>query len=210
MILVGIFPLLPIIVDPLLKFSLPPWVLSFLAVVSWVYMAHLMRSLSKEYQDELTEQNRHITENEKLQKQVSELSQNGVEGSANLGLVRKIVEKDFTDKNALLESKISELEEQLSEKDLINSKLESEYKNLNDKFTTTHDQLTKSQAEFNALRNSPISTVNLMELKLKDINHKLAERDEQMNVQETNLRNILDLVPNITIKPLVRLETFPH
>lgn len=196
---VGLLPLLPVAFGPFVNIMVPAWITACLAITSWIFMINLVRNVSLENQDNEKKIDEFNNENISLKEKLSEQNkQSQTSDQPNMGLIRKIAEKDFAHERAELESKVKDLEAKLGQERSNSAKFEEQFKNLNSKYTETSDQLSKIQAENSSLKNSPLNSESLMKLKVADINRRLAERDEQMSAQESNLRSILELLPNIT------------
>ena len=198
LVLAGLIPLIPVLIDPISEMNLPTWMASLLALATWAYLSSLCLRMSHQRQDEtssLEGKERHI---EELKRKILALEAKDQENSpVNLSLVRKIAEKDFATEKADLESKLEELTAKLKETENSHSKAQFELEAIKSNSDKLGEELSGLKAENQTLNNAPRSTINLLEIRIKELEGKLSERDEQLATQETLLRRILDLVPNI-------------
>ena len=195
--LVGALPLLPIFLDPMTSLSLPTWAIIFLISCTWGYMFFLLLKENKQKLAFKTQTSNKIKENELLNIKILGLEGHSEQKPINLGLLRKIVEKDFSKVKTDLVSQISELKAKLTESETRYQKTKSDLHHIKSDSEKLGEELTGLKVENQTLNNAPRNTISLLELRNKELESKLFERDEQLNTQESLLRKILDLVPNI-------------
>lgn len=197
-VLAGLIPLIPVLIDPISQMNLPTWMASMLALATWAYLSHLCLRTSQQRQDELASvKSKESTILELKRKILGLESSNQDKSPVNLSLIRKIAEKDFASERANFESKIDELTAKLKETENSHSKAQFELEAIKSSSDKLGEELSGLKAENQTLNNAPRSTVNLQEIRIRELEGKISERDEQLATQETLLRRILDLVPNI-------------
>ena len=198
LLLSGLIPLIPVLIDPISEMNLPTWMASLLALATWAYLSSICLRISHQRQDESTNLESKDKQIQELNRKIIGLEAKDQEKSPiNLSLVRKIAEKDFANEKADLVSRIDELTAKLKDTENNHSKAQFELEAIKTNSDKLGEELSGLKAENQTLNNAPRNTINLLEIKIKELEGKLSERDEQLATQETLLRRILDLVPNI-------------
>ncbi|MFK7823884.1 MAG: methyl-accepting chemotaxis protein [Oligoflexales bacterium] len=198
LVLAGLIPLVPVLIDPISEMNLPTWMASLLALATWGYLSSICLKIFHQKQDESKSLEGKDSQIAELNRKIIGLEARDQEKSpVNLSLVRKIAEKDFANEKADLVSKIDDLTAKLKDTENSHSKAQFELEAIKNNSNKLGEELSGLKAENQTLNNVPRNTVNLLEVRIKELEGKLSERDEQLATQETLLRRILDLVPNI-------------
>ncbi|MCB9228207.1 MAG: hypothetical protein H6618_01210 [Deltaproteobacteria bacterium] len=198
LIFAGLVPLVPLVLNPVISLEIPDWLLMLLAISSWVYMSHTLIRESERQDQILDDQNKAEEELHSLKEKLSE-AENKAEKCApvSTALIRKIAERDFAKIRIDLESKIKELQCKLVDAETSESHLKYELSSVKLKNETLSEELSRLKSEHQSLTQVPQNTVTLLELKSRELESSLGERDEIMSVQENQLRKILDMIPDI-------------
>lgn len=200
-ILCGFLLTLPLIVAPLINTTLPLWLPPVLSLALWGYFVYflikdrvLVESIQSEKVDaeqSLKQVNDKLAEIKKIRKEMKPV---------NMGLIRKMMSKDYDEEKNKLTSKIKELESSLHQYENKYNKIQYDLATSNSKVSALKDDLVKHKNSNSSGDFSSTSPISLMEIRIKRIENSLGEKDEQLNAQEALLRKILDLIPNIDIQ----------
>lgn len=194
----GLLPLVPVLLNPFINLGLPLWLGGVLSLLSWFFMSHVAIREAGNGQSLMTKKNSLNTELQTLKEKLKQLEDSGEKSRPiNTSLLRKIVEKDFSKVRVGLETKVKELQSKLVEAESSQSKVKYELAAMKSKSERLGEEVSGLKVENQSLTNTPQNTITLLELKSRELEARLGERDEQMTVQEGQLRKILDLIPDI-------------
>ena len=194
----GLLPLVPVLLNPFINLGLPLWLGGVLSLLSWFFMSHVAVREAGNGQSLSKKKNSLATELKTLKEKLKQLEDSGEKSRPiNTSLLRKIVEKDFSKVRVGLETKVKELQSKLVEAESSQSKVKYELAAMKSKSERLGEEVSGLKVENQSLTNTPQNTITLLELKSRELEARLGERDEQMTVQEGQLRKILDLIPDI-------------
>lgn len=194
---IGLASITPILFVPIAGTVVPSWVGSILALCGWLFMSlSLFREarVRNEIHSDMDDFENKIKElTQALEK---EKSTNATPKSTNVGLVRKVVEHEFSEIQANLTAE--------------KAKIMDDLKLMQEKHTEARHEAEKARAEYNALLKKSaseedgnpskenVTAILSAEVKAKALETKLAQTDETFTLQESVMRKILNLVPNIS------------
>ncbi len=115
----------------------------------------------------------------------------------DFSLAKKIVEKDYLHQKTDLESSLENMKKTLDDTAQRESRYKTELDALKVRYSETEEQLSEEKNRIKKLENSPMEFLSNLEIRRKELENKIEERDEQLTVQESLLRKVLELIPSI-------------
>lgn len=171
-------------------------IMGFVATICWLLVASRAVWLGKQYVEFSSKEQDYQDEISALKKSLGDKSTTD-DSRMNLSLVKQVIEKDYIANKADLEAVIHSLKKNLEQTNLDLEKSQKELSEYKIRNAELDEQLNELKAQNQSLENAPRGLISNLEMRGKELEAKLEERDEQLTIQESLLRKILDLIPNI-------------
>ncbi len=133
---------------------------------------------------------------EKLKKEL-EHSKDVEHVSEDTHLIEKAIETKYINMQSELDAKILKLTEELEAERKLRQEYEAKSTNSSSENRGLIEKISELKAEKDSLHNIPTDKIKTLEQRTSSLESQVGERDEQLTVQESLLRRILDLVPVI-------------
>jgi methyl-accepting chemotaxis protein len=112
-------------------------------------------------------------------------------------VIEKTIESKYVKIHAELDSNLKEVQEELNSERSIRKNLQEKYQKSREDILRLNEQLSDLRADRESLACLPSDRLKVMEHRSSNLENLVGERDEQLSVQQSLLRRILDLVPVI-------------
>ena len=188
----GLVPIVLIILAPLMGMTLPIWLISLFAFISWMYMATVIRSvLFSKGKGFFRDQETTIA---KLEEEVSQLKSKQ-QSTSELSLVSNAALNDIDKQKAEFAAKLKLFEEKVRARDSQITKQKEEVTQLKDKLSDLSHKIAFSHE--GGTGEDQETAIKQAELRNSDLEIRLNEYDERLHNQRIQTRKALHLIPKI-------------
>lgn len=190
---VGFIPVVASIAGPALGLNEAFYWIASLLIWGWfafVVSVHLRRSATADGASKL------IQENEQLRKEL-EAATKSSDSDADIYLIKRTAESDFRKARGEIEGQVAQLKSVIDERSREIEVLKGALTSSKDQCNRAAEDLAKTKAEIMAFKDKPSSERSALELRIKEVEQMMSERDEEIAAQNALLKRILDLVPSI-------------